>query len=124
MTQVRAISNSGVAGNWSQPQTIIPSDVPPPTILEVRVTRPRRRMMGSDLIVTANVEAMWRPPPDSQVNGFSITGYDGYAGVQRIVEDYGSPASGFSLQMFKVNYNVCNIILFNCHYVQRFYCSS
>ena len=96
---MRAVSNSGVAGNWSQPRNITLSEVPSPTLLNVIITQSRRRMEDNDLIVTATVEVAWRSPPPSSVTGFDITGYDAYVGVEIITDRYASPPSG-NLQKF------------------------
>ena len=97
---MRAVSNSGVAGNWSQPRNIMLSQVPSPTILGVMITQPRRRMEGDDLIVTTTVELTWRSLLDTQVTGFAITGYDAYVGVEMITDPYASPPSR-NLQTFR-----------------------
>ena len=107
---MRAVSNSGVPSNWSQPRIIMLSEVPPPTILTVMITRTRRRMEGNNLIITATVDLTWRRPPTSQVTGFTITGYDGYVGVEIITDRYTSPPSR-NLQTFGTG--VCSSL---CNY--------
>ena len=96
---MRAVSDAGIAGNWSQPRNIMLSIVPPPSILNVFITRPRRRMNGSDLIVTAVVNVAWSAPSTSET-GFAIIGYDGYVGTE-VLRGYVSPPSS-NLQMFGV----------------------
>ena len=76
--------------------------VPPPSIRDVFITRPRRRMMGNDLIVTAVVNVTWRAPSTSEIIGFVITGYDGYVGTE-LLRGYVSPPSS-NLRMFEVRW--------------------
>lgn len=98
--QVRAISDSGIRGNWSRPKVITLSEVRPPTIATFNITRPRHRMVGNDLVVTAVVGASWRPP--SNTDEYTITGFEGFVATEGAEGEYGPTPMPSDVRQFQV----------------------